>query len=83
MQRITQVLIPFKYSLDFEKDKDFKENDIIGIINTLRNMFGDLSRFEIAQSLATKLNEINSSISCKQWQKMGTKWGESDRGFFR
>jgi hypothetical protein len=56
-------LFQIKYSLDFSKDKGFKENDIIGIINTLRNMFGNLSRFEIAQSLETKLNEINSYIS--------------------
>ena len=57
------ALFQIKYSLDFTKDKGFKENDIIGLISTLRNMFGDLSKFEIAQSLKTKLNEINSYIS--------------------
>lgn len=56
-------LFQIKYSLDFSKDKGFKENDIIGLISTLRNMFGDLSRFDITQSLETKLNEINSYVS--------------------
>jgi len=80
-------LFQINYSLDFEKDKGFKENDIIGIINTLRSMFGDLSKFDVSQSLETKLNEINSYISMGNIPSIkvylvnnGKKWEANGQG---
>lgn len=56
-------IFQIKYSTKFDKDGGFGENDIIGMISTLRNVFGDLSNFTISQSLKIKLDEINSYIS--------------------
>jgi hypothetical protein len=84
-------LFQTKYSQNFDKDGGFKENDIIGIISTLRNLFGNISQFDMQINLETKLNEIHSYLSRgnmptvtiylvnngKRWEENGEKQIES------
>ncbi len=51
-----------KYTSNLDKDGNFRETDIISIISSIRNLFGELTAYDIRNTLIEKLNEINSYI---------------------
>ena len=51
-----------KYTANLEKDANFRETDLISIISSIRNLFGELDAYDIHDTLREKLNEINSYI---------------------
>jgi hypothetical protein len=51
-----------KYTANLNKDANFRETDLISIISSIRNLFGELEAYDIHYTLREKLNEINSYI---------------------
>jgi hypothetical protein len=51
-----------KYTANLDKEANFRETDLISIISSIRNLFGELDAYDIRGTLREKLNEINSYI---------------------
>jgi len=77
-----------KYTANLEKDANFRETDVISIISSIRNLFGELAAYDIHHTLREKLNEINSYIEEGQIPTVrvylcnnGLKWTEKAQSY--